>query len=109
MLAAGLTVCLGTDSLASTPSLSILDEMRFLHRRDESLPTATILQMATLAGATALGRESVCGSLTAGKFADLAVVRLADRDDEDPHRLLLQSDQPVTRSMIGGRIVFQMR
>jgi cytosine/adenosine deaminase-related metal-dependent hydrolase len=109
MLAAGLAVCLGTDSLASTASLSILDEMRFLHRRDPSLPTTTILYMATLAGATALRRESNCGSLTPGKFADLAVVRLPDRDDSDSLRLLLQSDEPVIRTMIGGRIVFQMR
>ena len=37
LLERGVIVCLGTDSLASAPSLSILDEMRFLHRRDESL------------------------------------------------------------------------
>jgi cytosine/adenosine deaminase-related metal-dependent hydrolase len=109
MLAAGLAVCLGTDSLASTPSLSILDEMRFLHRRDERLPPRTIQHMATLAGATALQREAVCGSLTVGKFADLAVVRLPDCEDTDPHLLLLRSDLPVIRTMIGGRFVFQIR
>ena len=109
MFAAGLTVCLGTDSLASTPSLSILDEMRFLHRRDDSLPGPTLLHMATLAGAWALKREQHCGSLTPGKLADLAVIRLPDREDSLPYRLLLESDQPVTRTMIGGRFVFQMR
>ena len=109
MLAAGLTVCLGTDSLASNPSLSILDEMRFLHRRDGSLPGSTILNLATLAGAWALRREASCGSLTPGKLADLAVVRLPDRDDADPHRLLLESDLPVIRTMIGGRFVFHLR
>ena len=109
MLDAGLVVCLGTDSLASTPTLSMLDEMRFLHGRDPSLPGATLLHMATLAGAWALRREDQCGSLTPGKFADLAVVRLPDRDEADPHNLLLESDQPVIKTMIAGRFVFQVR
>ena len=30
LLAAGVNVCLGTDSLASSPSLSVMDEARFL-------------------------------------------------------------------------------
>ncbi|MGE3820647.1 MAG: amidohydrolase family protein, partial [Isosphaeraceae bacterium] len=34
MLERGVVVCLGTDSLASSPSLCILDEGRFLKRRD---------------------------------------------------------------------------
>ena len=109
LLEAGVTVCLGTDSLASTPTLGILDEMRFLHGRDPSLPGATLLHMATLAGAHALRREDVCGSLAPGEFADLAVIRLPDRDDEDPHRLLLESDGPVIRTMIGGRSAFEMK
>ena len=37
LLERGAIVCLGTDSLASSQSLSILDEIRFLHRRDDSL------------------------------------------------------------------------
>ena len=41
LLERGAIVCLGTDSLASAPSLSILDELRFLHRRDESLSGAS--------------------------------------------------------------------
>jgi cytosine/adenosine deaminase-related metal-dependent hydrolase len=109
MLAEGLVVCLGTDSLASTNSLSILDEMRFLRRRESSLEGATILNMATLAGARALRREHECGSLSPGKYADLAVVRLPDCEAGDPHDLLLNSDEPVLRTMIGGRFVFQRR
>jgi cytosine/adenosine deaminase-related metal-dependent hydrolase len=110
LLASGVAVCIGTDSLASTPTLSVLDELRFLRRRDPNLPGATLLHMATLAGAWALGRERDCGSLSPGKFADLAVIRLpADRDETDPHELLLQSNQPVTGAMIGGQWVFRLR
>ena len=50
----GAIVCLGTDSLASSSSLSILDEVRFLHARDDSLSGELLLTMATLFGAWAL-------------------------------------------------------
>ena len=53
MLEKGIVVCLGTDSLASSPSLSILDEIRFLHHRDPSLSGELLLTMATLFGACA--------------------------------------------------------
>lgn len=109
MLEYGLCVCLGTDGLASTSSLSILDEMRFLRRRDARLRAQAILYMATLGGATGLGLDRDCGSLRPGKLADIAVVRLPDRDAEDPHQLLLESDLPVVTTMIAGRIVFQLR
>src|SRR5262249_52934927 len=35
LLERGAIVCLGTDSLASAASLNMLDELRFLHQRDE--------------------------------------------------------------------------
>lgn len=109
LLEARVNVCLGTDSLASSPTLSILDEMRFLHRRDRALDSLTLLQMGTLAGARALNRDHVCGSLTPGKFADLAIVRLPDRESTDPYELLWDSTEPVIRTIIGGRTVFQKR
>ena len=62
--AAGVKVCLGTDSLLclDTPDrLSVLDEMRLLMVRDGVDPL-TLLEMATVHGAEALGwsRASVC-------------------------------------------------
>jgi cytosine/adenosine deaminase-related metal-dependent hydrolase len=103
MLEHGVVVCLGTDSRASTPSLSILDEMRFLHAREPSLGGALLLTMGTLFGAWALRAETVTGSLKPGKSADLAIVPLPSRDDADPYRLLLESDQPVVASCFEGR------
>ena len=35
LLERGAIVCLGTDSLASSDNLSVLDELRFLHGRDD--------------------------------------------------------------------------
>lgn len=65
--AAGIDLCLGTDSLASTPSLSIFDEMAFLAARCPSLAPEKIVAMATLNGARALGVSQRWGSLTPGK------------------------------------------
>lgn len=105
LLERGVVVCIGTDSRASSPSLSVLDEIRFLHRRDESLGGELLLTMATLFGAWALRAETATGSLKPGKSADLAVIALPDRDEPDPHRLVLDSDLPVVATTYEGRFV----
>lgn len=105
MLASGAIVCLGTDSLASAPSLSILDELRWLARSDDGLGGSDLLTMGTLYGAWALRAERRRGSLKPNKQADLAVVALPDRDETDPHRLILDSDLPVVATMCGGQFV----
>ena len=101
-LAAGVTVALGTDSRASSPDLSVLAEMRFLARRRPPLPPAELLRLGTLSAARALGLEAEAGSLEAGKWADLAVVPLPDRDAADPHELLFDSDAPVVATWFRG-------
>jgi len=102
MLERGVVVCLGTDSLASTPTLSILDEMRFLRAADRELPGALLLTMGTLFGAWAFRAETVTGSLKPGKSADLAVVALPDREDPDPYDSLFDSEEPVLASAFEG-------
>jgi cytosine/adenosine deaminase-related metal-dependent hydrolase len=105
LLEKGVIVCLGTDSLASAPTLSILDEIRFLHRRDASLSGELLLAMATLFGAWALRAETITGSLRAGKSADLAIIPLPDREDADPHQLILESAEPVRATVFEGDFV----
>jgi len=105
MLARGIVVCLGTDSLASAPTLGILDEVRALHRIDGSASGELLLTMATLFGAWALRSEAIAGSLKPGKSADLAMVALPDRDEADPYGLLLESDRPVVATMFRGEFV----
>lgn len=65
MLARRMTVCLGTDSLASTPSLDLFDEMAFIARHYPALDPSQILAMATAFGATALGQPAL-GKLDRG-------------------------------------------
>lgn len=98
----GINVALGTDSLASNPDLSILEEARFLHRQHPDLPGRELLRMATLNGAQALGWSGETGSLEPGKSADLAIVPLPDEEPPDPHLLLFSSVLPVEHSMFGG-------
>jgi cytosine/adenosine deaminase-related metal-dependent hydrolase len=105
LLERGAIVCLGTDSLASCDSLSLLDELRFLHRRDGSLSGALLLTMATLFGAWALKADTTTGSLKIGKSADLAIVALPDREELDPFALLLESDLPVVGTVFEGDFV----
>jgi cytosine/adenosine deaminase-related metal-dependent hydrolase len=104
-LARGVRVALGTDSLASNPDLSVLAEARFVHARDPDLPGATLLRMATLSGAEALGWADETGSLEPGKSADFAVVELPPRDEADPHALLFASERPVQATWFRGRPV----
>jgi aminodeoxyfutalosine deaminase len=105
LLERGVIVCLGTDSLASAESLSILDEMRFLHARDESLSGELLLTMATLFGAWALRADTTTGSIKPGKSADLAIVSLANCNEADPYDLLLESDTSVISTVFEGDFV----
>jgi len=77
MIAAGVNTCIGTDSLASNPSLSVLDELRFLHERHGELGGNELLLLATRNGRRALGLGDKAGTLAPGNIADLAVVPIS--------------------------------
>lgn len=75
----GALVCVGTDSLASNDSLSMLEELKAL----PGVPLAEALEWATLGGARALGLESELGSVEAGKRPGLVLLEnLAVRGGE---------------------------
>jgi len=90
MLAAGINVCIGTDSLASNPSLSILDELRHLRRHRPDVTPDALLAMGTLAGAHALECASATGSIEIGKAADLAVIPLPPSGHNDRWNLIFE-------------------
>ena len=70
MLDRGLTPALGTDSLASCTSLSLLDEMAFVRHHFPEVSPADIIAMATENGAKALGLAHRFGTLSPGKQSD---------------------------------------
>jgi len=87
LLAAGVTVGLGTDGAASNNNLDLWGEMSLaarLHKvwsQDPTvLPAARAVALATREGARVLGLEDAIGTLTPGKEADLIVVDL-----DQPH------------------------
>ncbi|MGH8475478.1 MAG: amidohydrolase family protein, partial [Methylococcales bacterium] len=83
LLKNGINVALGTDSAASNNNLDVLGEMRTaallakgVAGDARAVPASTALRMATLHGAKALGIDSICGSLEAGKSADIVAITL---------------------------------
>ena len=74
----GVRVALGTDSLASNPDLSVLNEMRIAAARHPRVPTEAILEMGTVAAAHAMGLGHLVGALSAGRYADMTAVPIPD-------------------------------
>ena len=87
LLAAGVRVALGTDGRGSNPDLSVWNELRFLHASFPDVPAATLLSLATAAGADALGVPA--GRLAPGAAADLCVIALPE-DTGDVWRDVMQ-------------------
>jgi len=96
LLAAGVNVCLGTDSLASSPSLSILDEARFLAAREPDADPRALLAMATCRGARALGIEERTGALREGLAAEFCAVGPIGATD-DPLRAIMAGEGNLLR------------
>ncbi len=100
--AAGVHVCIATDSPASTPSFDMFDELRSAvmaarahEQRPDALTTADALELATLGGARALGLDSSIGTLEEGKYADLTVVSFTDSP-------FLPWEDPTSAVVLGG-------
>lgn len=102
LLARGVRVALGTDSRASNPDLSVLEEMRFVARHYPELPAETVLQLATLDGAEALGLGADRGVVAAGRLANLTAVALPQELDEDALTTMLHVDSPAIATFVHG-------
>jgi 5-methylthioadenosine/S-adenosylhomocysteine deaminase len=83
----GIPIGLGTDGCASNNNLDLFQEMDMaakLHKASTLDPTVmdagTVLKMATIDAARAIGLDDVIGSLETGKQADIVIV-----DSNQPH------------------------
>jgi cytosine/adenosine deaminase-related metal-dependent hydrolase len=119
LLARGVNVSLGADGAACNNNLDGFLEMRLaaliqkpLHG-PRAMPAAQVLEMATLAGARAMGLADEIGSLEVGKQADLAVVDLGGLhtwpSGGDVVSALVYGARAadVVLTMVGGRILYR--
>jgi 5-methylthioadenosine/S-adenosylhomocysteine deaminase len=121
LLERGICVGLGTDGCASNNNLDLMSEMDTvakLHKVNTLDPTVmdaeTVLAMATIEGARALGLAERIGSLEPGKEADLIVI-----DTRQPHLTPLYHPAShlvyaarggdVSTALVRGRMVMEKR
>ncbi len=102
---AGVNVCLGTDSLASMTKMSraplelnMFTEMRHF---GSHVPPDTILKMATMNGARALGLAGQIGELSPGAWADFITVPFHGKT-KDAVAAVVNFKGRVTHSIIDG-------
>ena len=88
MMARGINVCLGTDSILCHGDLSILEEMRFLRLQD-GIDTPTLLKMATTCGMKALGLMPVDATFNPGAAPGLIGLRYDGPERPEALDLLL--------------------
>jgi cytosine/adenosine deaminase-related metal-dependent hydrolase len=108
-LDAGVIVGLGTDSLASSPTLSLWDEMRYayqIHRRN-GVSAEDIFKLATINGAKALGLDKEIGTLEPGKKADLIAVPIPRKNTGDLYSDLLRETKSCIMTMVNGKILYR--
>ena len=121
MIECGITVGMGTDGSASNNNLDLFSEMDMaakLHKVRTMDPTVmdalTVLKMATIEGARALGMSHETGSLETGKKADVIIVdtnkpHLTPMYNPFSHLVYAARGQDVSHTIINGRLVMENR
>jgi len=121
MLKLGVNVSLGTDGVCSNNNLDMFEEMKIvalLHKVNELDPKVadaqTVLDMATINGAKALGLEKEIGSLEKGKKADIAILNfekshLIPCHNIVSHLIYSASGSDVDTIFINGKMIMKDR
>ncbi|HQK78387.1 MAG TPA: amidohydrolase family protein, partial [Syntrophales bacterium] len=121
LIAAGVTVGLGTDGCASNNNHDMFGEMdgaaklhKVFHKDPKVMAAPQVLKMATMDGARVLGLEDQIGSLAVGKRADIIIVNLQKPHltplyNPFSHLVYAASGADVRTSIIDGKIVMKDR
>jgi len=121
IITAGIPMGLGTDGSASNNNLDLFHEMDMvakLHKADTFDPTTmdarTVVEMATIAGARAIGLDQKIGSLEIGKQADLIVIdtqkpHLTPMYHPESHIVYAAKGSDVSDVVVGGRLLVRNR
>lgn len=104
LLAAGLRLGVGTDSVASVAPLDLLAEVRAA-RALAGLGADAALALVTTGAARALGLAAEIGSLTPGRWGDLVAARLPAATDASriPEAVLSLGREAVFLTCLAGR------
>jgi len=117
LLDAQVPVGLGTDGAASNNTLDMFETMKFCalvhknHRWDPAvLPAQTVVDLATVGGATSLGVQHTLGSLEVGKIADLIMIdlkkpHLTPLHDPVSHLVYAARGTDVCTTIVNGKIL----
>jgi cytosine/adenosine deaminase-related metal-dependent hydrolase len=97
--ASGVPVAIGTDSLASAPSLRMWDEIAAVRQAAPTVSPARILASATRVGAEALGFGADFGTIVPGKRAALVAVDLRGHADDVEEYLVSGVPAEAVRTM----------
>jgi len=95
----GIQPAIGTDSLASTPTLSLFDEMRFIHEHFPNLDPDVILKMGTVNGARAMDHPNM-GTLRPGNQSPMIYVELDAKSAKTAAEALVSIEDLVLRPII---------
>jgi cytosine/adenosine deaminase-related metal-dependent hydrolase len=118
ILDAGISVGLGSDSVASNNVCDLLEEARFAALAARNRPASTrfisaseVLEAVSLGGAKAMGIDHLIGSLEPGKQVDIAVVSLeyqAQQPVNDVEAALVFSSnaRDVRLTMVAGNVIY---
>ena len=102
MLDEGVTVGIGTDSLASNTDLDLMAEVRALRDVEPSITHEEALEMMTIRGAEVLGLDTHFGTLETGKQADVAVYRTTG--DDPVVSLVENADRSTVEAVMSGGV-----
>jgi aminodeoxyfutalosine deaminase len=102
----GINVALGTDSLASNESLSILDEMKYLYEKHKDVRPQNILYMGTVAGAIAFRMENKIGRLESGFDADITVIKISQETASNIYDEIFSQDSVCMFTVVSGSVCY---
>ena len=121
MLKSNVTVGLGTDGCASNNNLDLFAEMDMaakLHKINTMdttvMDAVTVMRMATIEGAKALGMGEITGSLEKGKKADVIILdtkkpHLTPMYNPFSHLVYSARGNDVTHCIINGQLLMEDR
>ena len=121
LINAGINIALGTDGAASNNDLDMFGEMRTaallgkaVANNASAVSAETVLRMATINGAKALGLDDKIGSLENGKAADIIAINMQGIEAEpiyDPVSQLVYATgrERVTDVWVAGQHVLKNR